>query len=149
MRFLLVDCIESITRGQSARGIKSVTASEDFFTHHFPDRPIMPGALMLESLVQLADFLIRDESDFARTGMLADVHRLKLRRLVIPGDRLELSVEVTGREEERIRFASKVTVAGASTVSADFELTTSPLAAVDDPERARRWFKTISGRPWP
>lgn len=139
-----MDRIDTLTRGQTASGIKNVTVSEDFFAHHFPERPIMPGTLMLECLVQLADFVVRDESEFHRTGTLAEVSRLKLRKLVEPGDRLVLKVDVVGRNDGTVAFAGQAQVEGATVIKADFVLQPVPLAPLQDVADARRWFQVIT-----
>ena len=54
MRFLLLDRIEEVVPGQSVRGWKNASMTEDYFEWHFPERPIVPGVLVLESFVQLA-----------------------------------------------------------------------------------------------
>ena len=86
MRFLLVDRITHMEKGKRATGIKNVTLSEDFFTFHFPDHPIMPGALIAECLVQLADWTVRDSEDFASVALPSAFETIKFHHLVRPGD---------------------------------------------------------------
>ena len=55
--FLMVDRVLECTPGESIRAIKNVTVNEPFFTGHFPDRPVMPGVMILEALAQVAGVL--------------------------------------------------------------------------------------------
>jgi 3-hydroxyacyl-[acyl-carrier-protein] dehydratase len=101
MRFLLVDRIRELESGKRAVGVKNVTLSEDFFTHHFPFHPIMPGALIMECLVQLADWLLRESTAFESVAVPASFDSLKFYKLVRPGDQLKLEVELVSRENGR------------------------------------------------
>ena len=56
MRFILIDRIVHIEKEKNARGIKNLAMTEDYFEHHFPFFPVMPGVLMLEAMVELAEF---------------------------------------------------------------------------------------------
>ena len=56
--FLMIDRVEEIVLGQSARGYKNVSANEEFFNGHFPEHPVMPGVLILEALAQLGAIAI-------------------------------------------------------------------------------------------
>src|SRR5678816_1482356 len=98
MRFLLIDRITQLDRGTRARALKNVTLSEDYFTHHFPDQPIMPGALITECLVQLADWVLREREDFNVVALPSSFESVKFHQLVRPGDQLELEVELVGEE---------------------------------------------------
>src|SRR6266849_4316503 len=107
MRFLLVDRITEIESGKRAVGVKNVTLSEDFFTHHFPNHPIMPGALITECLVQLADWLLRESTGFESIGTPASFDSLKFYKMVRPGDQLKLEVELTSRENGTCAMSGK------------------------------------------
>ena len=95
MRYVLLDRITALEPPDSARGIKCVTLADDIFADHFPGHPVMPGALTLESLAQLAGVLceatmrLRGRNDLH--ALLVAVERAKFRRMVRPGDRLELA----------------------------------------------------------
>ena len=91
--FLLVDKITDCQPGQSARGIKCVTANEPFFQGHFPGAPIMPGVLILEALAQTGALLAVSgmEGDLSdKLFFFTGLDGVKFRRQVVPGDRLEL-----------------------------------------------------------
>ncbi len=146
MRFLLIDRILELESGQRARGVKNVTLSEDLFTHHFPERPLMPGTLLLECMVQLGDLLLREQSDFRLLGVLRQVGRLRLRRMVGPGDQVELTVEVTASDEETATFTGQARVGGAASASAEFCLRKTPLEELESRVEAKRQFRLLRPR---
>jgi 3-hydroxymyristoyl/3-hydroxydecanoyl-(acyl carrier protein) dehydratase len=92
MRYVLLDRITALEPPARAVGIKCVSLAEDVFNDHFPGQPIMPGALILESMAQLGGVLV--EAGIHQRGrpelyaMLVMVERAKFRRVVRPGDRL-------------------------------------------------------------
>jgi len=93
--FLLVDRIVELEPGKRAVGIKAVTANEPQFTGHFPDRPIMPGVLMVEALAQTAGVAVMTLDEYrGKLGLFAGIDDCRFRRMVIPGDRVRLEVTV-------------------------------------------------------
>jgi 3-hydroxyacyl-[acyl-carrier-protein] dehydratase len=95
--FLLVDRVISIEPLRKLVAIKSVTVNEPFFAGHFPGHPVMPGVLILEALAQAAALLakasmVNEPGD--KVTYLMGIDGARFRRPVIPGDRLELHVEV-------------------------------------------------------
>ena len=94
MRYVLLDRITALEPPERARGVKCVTLADDIFADHFPGHPVMPGALTLESMAQLGGVLceatmrLRGRNDLH--ALLVAVERAKFRRMVKPGDRLEL-----------------------------------------------------------
>lgn len=94
--FLLVDRIEEIKAGESAVGIKNVTASEPFFQGHFPARPVMPGVLIVESMAQTAATLVVLTLGKEFEGKLVyfmTIEGAKFRKPVGPGDQLRIHVQ--------------------------------------------------------
>lgn len=92
---LLVDKIESYTAGESAVGIKNVTANEPFFQGHFPAKEIMPGVLIIEAMGQTAGVLVCKTMNFEKSGDLVyfmSIENAKFRKLVVPGNVLKLHV---------------------------------------------------------
>ncbi len=93
--FLLVDRIIELEPGKRVVGIKQVTANEPQFTGHFPDRPIMPGVLMVEALAQTAGVAVMTLDEYrGKLGLFAGIDDCRFRRLVQPGDTLRLEVTV-------------------------------------------------------
>jgi len=93
--FLLVDRVIELEPGKRAVGIKMVTANEPQFTGHFPERPIMPGVLMVEALAQTAGVAILTLDEYrGKMGLFAGIDECRFRRMVVPGDQLTLNVEI-------------------------------------------------------
>lgn len=94
--FLLIDKILEVEEGKRAVGIKNVSANEEFFNGHFPDYPIMPGALIVEALAQVgAVALLKKEENRGRLAFFAGIDNCRFKRQVRPGDQLRLEVEIT------------------------------------------------------
>ncbi len=96
MRFLMVDQITSWTKDARICGIKNVAMSEDFLEHHFPGRPVMPGALLLEAVGQLAGWLEAASSDFEHWLVVEQVDRCGYYGFALPGDQVELDIVAKG-----------------------------------------------------
>lgn len=95
--FLLIDRITEFVPGQRLVGFKNVTVNEPFFMGHFPGHPIMPGVLILEALAQASAILAYKSANVdpeKKIAYLMAIDGAKFRRPVIPGDRLQLEVEV-------------------------------------------------------
>ncbi len=93
--FLLIDRIVDIDGDVSATGIKNVTINEPHFTGHFPEKPIMPGVLIVEAMAQTAGAISLLQRKTGRPGVVyfMTIDNAKFRRPVIPGDRLVLHVK--------------------------------------------------------
>jgi len=109
--FLLVDRIVELEPGRRVVGIKAVTANEPQFTGHFPDRPIMPGVLMVEALAQTAGIAVLTTDAYrGKLGLFAGIDDCRFRRMVTPGDtlRLEVTVEKLRGMFGRVRAVASV-----------------------------------------
>jgi len=96
--FLLVDKVVDVVPGESATGIKNVTINEPFFPGHFPQKPVMPGVLILEAMAQTAGVLAIDFLGDGAKGKVVyfmGIDGAKFRKPVGPGDRLEMKVQKT------------------------------------------------------
>jgi 3-hydroxyacyl-[acyl-carrier-protein] dehydratase len=113
--FLFVDRIIELEHYKRAVGLKNVTLNEPFFKGHFPERPVMPGVLILEALAQVAGVLAF-YSLGGRRGhipLFTGIDKAKFRAPVVPGDQLRLELEVTRRRGDRVwAFIGRATVHG-------------------------------------
>jgi 3-hydroxyacyl-[acyl-carrier-protein] dehydratase len=93
--FLLIDKVEIVQENKIAVGIKCVSANELYFHGHFPDRPIMPGVLILESMAQTSAAMMMSLPEMkGRFAYFAAVNKAKFRRQVLPGEILKIYVEI-------------------------------------------------------
>lgn len=93
--FLLVDKILEIEEGKRAVGLKNVTINEPFFQGHFPGYPVMPGALILESLAQVGAVAVLSlPENKGKLGMFVGIDKFKFKSQVKPGDTLTLEAEM-------------------------------------------------------
>jgi len=103
VRFLLIDRLTAWEPGRRGRAVKNVSLSEDFFDDHFPLKPIMPGALIVEGLAQLSGLLLEEglRRDAGRSvkALMSMIERAKVRRPAKPGETLEYEAEVVSVNE--------------------------------------------------
>ncbi|WP_103667528.1 3-hydroxyacyl-ACP dehydratase FabZ [Pseudanabaena sp. BC1403] len=93
--FLLVDRIVNFVPNKSATGIKNVTFNEPFFQGHFPERPIMPGVLIVEAMAQVGGIVLRHLPGMEnQLSLFAGIDKVRFRRPVVPGDRLTITTEL-------------------------------------------------------
>lgn len=93
--FLMIDRVEEVVEGKSAKGYKNVTINENFFNGHFPDYPVMPGVLILEALAQMGAICILSQEEFkGKIGFLVGADKVRWKKQVTPGDKLNLEIEI-------------------------------------------------------
>jgi len=93
--FLMIDRVVDVVPNQSAVGIKNVSANESFFAGHFPNHPVMPGVLIIESMAQTAAVLVVETLGPEAAGKVVyfmSIEGAKFRRPVVPGDQLRIHV---------------------------------------------------------
>jgi 3-hydroxyacyl-[acyl-carrier-protein] dehydratase len=120
--FLLVDRVVELEPHKRVRAYKNVTQNEPFFTGHFPQRPIMPGVLVLEALAQAGGMLtqLSHEGDACgRMFYLVKIDNARFSRMVVPGDRLELEVTLKRLIRNMAMYTGVASVDGETVASAD------------------------------
>jgi 3-hydroxyacyl-[acyl-carrier-protein] dehydratase len=93
--FLLIDRMVDVVLGESATGIKNVSVNEPFFAGHFPNHPVMPGVLIIESMAQTSAVLVVTTLGPDAAGKVVyfmSIDSAKFRRPVLPGDQLHVEV---------------------------------------------------------
>ena len=111
--FLLVDSIVEL-EPERIVGIKNVTVNEPFFQGHFPDYPVMPGVLIVESMAQVAGILVLREIPDRKNKLvfLVSVDEAKFRRPVRPGDQLRIEMRVERRKASVVKMRGEARVDG-------------------------------------
>jgi 3-hydroxyacyl-[acyl-carrier-protein] dehydratase len=92
--FLMIDHIDLVIPGKSARGFKNLTLNEWYFPKHFPGAPNMPGALQLEALAQMLTVAITTLPGLKGKVTHALSHTVRFRKEVLPGDKFEIETKV-------------------------------------------------------
>jgi 3-hydroxyacyl-[acyl-carrier-protein] dehydratase len=132
MRFHLVDRIVEVKPGHSLRAIKNLTLGEEYLADHFPTFPVMPGVLMLHTLVEAGSWLLRLSDDFSHSVIvLREARNVKYGSFMEPGRQMSVTVELLERNGPLAVFRGKGETNGNSTVSAKLTLACSNLADRD------------------
>lgn len=112
---LLVDRVRDIVPGESAIGLKNVTFNEPHFAGHFPQRPIMPGVLIIEAMAQTSAVLVVETLGDEARGKLVyfmSIDDARFRKPVVPGDQLELHLRVLQNRKNVWKFTAEAKVDG-------------------------------------
>jgi 3-hydroxyacyl-[acyl-carrier-protein] dehydratase len=120
---LLVDKITKIEKNKSIIGIKNVTFNEPHFMGHFPGNPIMPGVLIVEAMAQTSAVMVVKSAAFIAEEKLVyfmSINNVKFRKPVVPGDVLELHVEVVQNRGSVWKFKAVGIVDGTRVTEAEF-----------------------------
>jgi 3-hydroxyacyl-[acyl-carrier-protein] dehydratase len=119
MRFNLVDRIVAVEPGRSLQAVKNLTLGEEYLADHFPTFPVMPGVLMLQTLVEAGAWLLRITDDFRHSVIvLREARNVKYGTFMEPGRQMRITAELVERDGPLATFKGRGEVDGASTVSA-------------------------------
>jgi 3-hydroxyacyl-[acyl-carrier-protein] dehydratase len=140
MRFNLVDRILEVDPGRRIRVVKNLTMGEEYLADHFPTFPVMPGVLMLQTLVEAGAWLLRIGEDFRHSVItLREVKNVKYGNFMGPGRRMEITAELVEQDDSLATFKGRGEADGNLTVSARLTLIrynlrdqNPELAAVDE-----------------
>lgn len=130
--FLMVDRVTAIDKGKSIQAIKNVTINEPFFTGHFPQRPVMPGVMMLEAMAQVGALLIFDSvgasPDDKTVYYFAGIDAARFKRPVEPGDQLVMDVSLIRAKAGIYKFSGVARVDGNVACEAEMMCTMRTIA---------------------
>ncbi len=154
MKFVLIDKIVSLRKGECLTAVKSVSLAEEYLADHFPTFPVLPGVLLLEGLIESASWLVRETENFAHSMLLlGEARNVKYKSFLTPGSQVEYTVEARTIEESLSNFSGYGTVEGQRIVEARFGLRhfnlserTGAWAAVDAQiiEEMKKRYKLLS-----
>lgn len=125
---LLVDRVLELEKGKRIKALKNVSINEPYFVGHFPNRPVMPGVLMLEALAQAAALLSFEtmglKPDDKTVYYFAGIDGARFKRVVEPGDQLMLEVEVDRMRANIWKYRARAMVGTELAVEATLMCTT-------------------------
>ena len=120
---LMIDRVTDVITNVSAVGIKNVTINEHFFQGHFPQRPVMPGVLIVEAMAQTAGVLVVHTLGADAEGKLVyfmSIDEAKFRRPVTPGDTVHIHVSKVQHRRNVWKFRGEAKVNGVLCAEATF-----------------------------
>ena len=125
--FLLVDRVLELEKGKRILALKNVTMNEPFFAGHFPNRPVMPGVMMLEALAQAAAILAFDDMgvrpDDDTVFYFVGIDNARFKRPVVPGDQLMLHASLDRVKAGIVKFTVRAMVGDAVAAQAELMCT--------------------------
>ncbi len=129
---LLVDRVLDWESGKTIQAIKNVTINEEFFNGHFPNKPVMPGVLMIEALAQtsalLAFLTMGQKPDENAVVYFLGIDNARFKRPVEPGDQLLMQVEILRQSRGIWKFKAQASVAGQLAVEGELMCTMRSIA---------------------
>ncbi|MDC3160538.1 3-hydroxyacyl-ACP dehydratase FabZ [Prochlorococcus sp. AH-716-G04] len=100
--FALIDRVVEHVPGKKAVALKNVTINEPQFQGHFPERPLMPGVLIVEAMAQVGGIIVTQMPDLPKgLFVFAGINNVKFRRPVVPGDQLVITCELLSIKRQR------------------------------------------------
>jgi 3-hydroxyacyl-[acyl-carrier-protein] dehydratase len=155
MKFYLVDKIEQVIPGKRIVTTKALSLAEEYLADHFPAFPVMPGVLMIESLVQAAAWLVRIQQEFTKSIVVLQAARnIRYARFVRPGDLMRAEIDALEITDTSAKVKGAGYVGDETCVSGRLELrcfnlaeTAPHLASADEDILAdlKKRFELIGG----
>jgi 3-hydroxyacyl-[acyl-carrier-protein] dehydratase len=154
MRYHMIDRITEFVPGQKVSGLKAVSYESEVLHDHFPEYPVMPGTLLVESMAQLSGFLIEMSCNTqarVRRALLVKIDEAKFHSMAEPGDCLLLEARMGDRMDD----AAKTTVLAAigtrkvATATLTFALKEIPIPAIHEQRRLiyKVWTRNCPNMP--
>jgi 3-hydroxyacyl-[acyl-carrier-protein] dehydratase len=132
LKFCLVDALVSLENAKSITMVKQVSLAEEYLADHFPDFPVLPGVMMLESAIQTAAWLVRQWDQFQHSLIvLREARGVRYGTFVAPGNTLRMQAEVLRMEPGGSEFKIRGTVGQATAIQGRLELVHKNLADTD------------------
>ena len=149
MHYVLIDRLLELEPGVRVLAERCFASEDEVFAAHFPGAPIVPGALLVESMGQAGGWLIAATLAFTRWPLLTMIDNAKFRSRVAPGDRILIEGALRATRGDRFEVATKATVADRRVATARLLFhavdTTSLFGSPEFPDWARRTFRTLGG----
>ena len=145
MRYFLIDRVTELLTGERARGLKNITLSDEVLHDHFPDHPVMPGALVVESAAQLGGFLL--EMTVNKPGapllraVLVQIDQAKFYGPAVPGDCLEVTATLDALRETAATVSADVRVAERRVARANLTFVLRPVDSERVHEQRRYLYR--------
>ena len=124
--FLMIDKVIKWDKKKSLQAIKNISINEPYFQGHFPEKPIFPGVLILESMAQAGSLIISDfvDNPSKKLAYLSKVLNFKIHKNVIPGDQLYIEAKLLQHKMNSFKFSVECFVDQKQVASAEFFATT-------------------------
>ena len=108
MRFSLIDQITELNKNESITAVKNLSLAEEYLQDHFPGFPVMPGVLLVESLVQASAWLMRASEEFQfSTVLLDEAKAVKFNKFLAPGNRMLIESRVQKKSDDNSTWTFK------------------------------------------
>lgn len=145
MRYFMIDRVTELVVGERIRGVKNVSLSDDVVHDHFPDYPILPGALIVEATAQLAGFLLeqtfnRPDAPLLR-ALMVQIDQAKFYETCGPGDQLEILVTIGSKLETAAQVTAEVRTAEKRVARAGLTFVMKPIDSEKVHEQRRYLYK--------
>ncbi len=142
MRYLFIDRILRLEANKQIIAIKNVALSDDVFLEHFVGYPVMPGALLIESLAQAGTALLEVSTNFKKKALPIMIDQAKFRALVRPGDQLKITATIVSLDQASAQMDGTIHVAERLVANAKL---TFALKEADEfyPPKTRFWVEAV------